>query len=373
MRDLIRINEPQIGREEIEAVTTVLKSGVLSNKTGAGSKVLEFERIFASFIGVKHAVAVSSGTAALHAALLACDVKPGDEVLIPSFTIAGTATPVLLCGARPTFCDIDPATYCVSSDAMENAIGRKTRVMFVVHTYGLPCDMDPILELARRRGITVIEDACQAHGAIYKKRKVGSLGELGCFSFSFGRNMTTGEGGMVTTNDDELANALRSIRTHGEERPYWITRLGSNYRMTEVAAAIGTAQLAKLPANLQRRRENAEFMRTQLTSSDKLELPTETEDRVHSWNMYTLSVKGANAGKRNKIVDRLRNKNIEAEIYYETPLHLLPLYRDMFGSSRGMLPETERAARKVMQFPIHPSLGNEELSYIADNFKKIAG
>ncbi len=373
MRDLIRINQPQIGKEEIDAVTAVLKSGILSNRSGAGSKVLEFERAFATFIGVKHAVAVNSGTAALHAALLACGVKPGDEVLIPSFTFAGTAAPVLLCEARPAFCDIDAATFCMSPEAVENAIGRKTKVIIVVHLYGFPCDMDPILELARQRGITVIEDACQAHGAVYKKRNVGSVGDMGCFSFFSENNMTTGEGGMVTTNDDELARALQSIRTYGEERPNWITRLGSNYHMTEIAAAIGTAQLAKLPLYLQRRKENAKFMTEQLSSSAKLETPTETEDRVHSWYLYTVTVKGANAGKRNKIVDRLRNRNIEATVYYETPVHLLPLYRDMFGSSRGMLPETERVARRVMQLPIQAALGQEELDYITDNFKKIVG
>ncbi|MFH0848083.1 MAG: DegT/DnrJ/EryC1/StrS family aminotransferase [archaeon] len=373
MRDLIRINQPQIGKEEIDAVTAVLKSGVLSNKSGAGPKVLELERAFASSVGVKHAVAVSSGTTALHAALLACDVKPGDEVLLPSFTFVGTATPVLLCEARPVFCDIDAATYCMSPDALESVIGRKTRVIVVVHLYGLPCDMDPILELARKRGITLIEDACQAQGGIYKKRKVGSIGEMGCFSFSSDKIMTTGEGGMVTTNDDELAHALRSIRTQGEERPNWINRLGSNFHMTEVAAAIGTIQLAKVPSNLQRRRENAEFLTSQLKASEKLETPMETEDRIHSWHLYTVTVKGANAGKRNKIVEKLRNKNIEASVYYETPIHLLPLYRDSIGGSKGMLPETERAARRVIQLPIQATLGQEELDYVADNLTKAVG
>ncbi|MFH0849292.1 MAG: DegT/DnrJ/EryC1/StrS family aminotransferase [archaeon] len=373
MRDLIRINEPQIGKEEIEAVTAVLKSGVLTNKGGAGQKVLEFEREYARFIGVKHAVAVNTGTAALHAALLAAGVRAEDEVLMPSFTFAGTGTPILLCGGRPAFSDIDANTYCMSTEAIENSIGRKTKVIIAVHLYGLPCDMDPILEIARQRGITVIEDASQAHGATYKKRKIGSLGDMACFSFYAGKNMTTGEGGMITTNDDELARALRMIRTHGEERPYWITRLGSNYHMTEIAAAIGVAQLAKLPSFLENRRKNAKLMSEHLATSAKLITPVETEDRAHSWHLYTLKVKGANAGKRNKIIDRVRNKNIEATIYYETPVHMLPLYRDLFGGRRGMLPETEKAARQVIQLPIHSGLSQEELDYVADTFKKTVG
>jgi dTDP-4-amino-4,6-dideoxygalactose transaminase len=233
--------------------------------------------------------------------------------------------------------------------------------------------MDPILDIARQRGITVIEDASQAHGATYKKRMVGSLGDMACFSFYAGKNMTTGEGGMITTNDDELARTLRMIRTHGEERPYWITRLGSNYHMTEIAAAIGIAQLAKLPTYLENRDRNAKLMSEHLGTSAKLITPVETEDRAHSWHLYTVKVKGANAGKRNKIIDRVRNKDVEASIYYETPVHMLPLYRDLFGGRRGMLPETEKAARQVIQLPIHSGLSQEELDYVADTFKKIVG
>lgn len=373
MRDLIRINQPEIGKEEIEAVAAVLRSGILTNKSGAGPKVLEFERNFAKYVGAKHAVAVNTGTAALHAALLAVGVRSEDEILIPSFTFAGTGTPVLLCGGRVAFSDIDPATYCVSPEAIENSIGRKTKVIIVVHLYGLPCDMDPIIELAKQRGITVIEDACQAHGAVYKNRKTGALGDLACFSFYSGKNMTTGEGGMVTTNDDQLAHALRMIRTHGEERPYWVARIGSNYHMTEVAAAIGTVQLSRLSVCLERRRRNARLMGELLKDRSKLIMPMETEDRRHSWYLYTVKIKGANAGKRNKVVDRMKSKNIEAGVYYETPLHLLPLYKELYGGRRGMLPETERAARQVIQLPIHSGLDEEELKYVASTFKKIVG
>ncbi len=373
MRELIRINEPLMGKEEIEAAVSVLKSGTLTNKSGAGPRVLEFEREFARLVGVKHAVAVNTGTAALHCALLAAGVKSADDVLIPSFTFAGTGTPVLLCGARPIFADIRSETYCISPEDIENAISRRTKVIMPVHLYGLSCDMDPIVEIARQRGITVVEDAAQAHGAEYKQRKVGSLGEMACFSFYSGSNMTTGEGGMITTNDDDLVQTLKMIRTHGEERPYWVSRIGNNYHMTEMVAAIGVAQLRRLGEFLERRRQNAKILTDQVGVSGKLALPSEPDGVKHSWCMYTVRLRGANAGKRNKIVERIRDKNIEASIYYETPLHLLPLYREASGLRKGSLPETERAARQVFSLPLHPGLTSEDMSYVADTVRRIVG
>ena len=373
MRDLIRINQPQIGKEEIDAAVAVLKSGILANKSGAGPKVLEFEREFAKYIGVKNAVAVNTGTAALHCSLLAAGVRSGDEVLIPSFTFEGTGTPVLLCGARPIFADVRADTYCMSPEDIENSISRRTKAIIPVHLYGLTCDMDPIVEFARQRGITVIEDAAQAHGAEYRQKKAGSLGDMACFSFYSGKNMTTGEGGMITTNDDDLAQALKMIRTHGEERPYWVSRIGNNYHMTELAAAMGVTQLKKLPEFLARRRENSRVMTEQLGVLGKLSLPNEPDNLRHAWYLYTVRLRGANAGKRNKTVEKLRNKNIEASVYYETPVHLLPLYREVSGSKRGMLPETERAARQVFSLPIHAGLAAEDVSYVADTVKKIVG
>ena len=229
------------------------------------------------------------------------------------------------------------------------------------------------MEIARQRGITVIEDAAQAHGGEYKQRKAGSLGDMACFSFYSGKNMTTGEGGMVTTNDDDLAQAVKMIRTHGEERPYWVSRIGNNYHMTELAAAIGVTQLRKLPEFLEKRRQNAKILTEQLGSSGKLALPTEPEGTKHAWYLYTVRLRGANAGRRNKIVEKIRDKNIEAAIYYETPLHLLPLYKEVAGVRKGSLPETERAARQVFSLPIHAGLRSEEMSYVGDTVKRIVG
>jgi len=371
LKDMIKINETCIGKEEIEAVEEVLKSGIITEKSGMGPRVLEFERGYAKFVGAKHAVAVSSGTAALHAALLAADVGPEDDVVVPSFTFSATANAVLMTGAKPIFADIDKDTYCMKCESIESLLTRKTKAILAVDMYGLPAELDPILEIAHQHDAIVVEDAAQSHGAVYKGRIIGSVADITCFSFYGAKNMTTGEGGMVTTNDDDYASAVRMIRTHGEERPYWVTRLGSNYRMTEMGAAMGIVQLQKLPSFLEKRRRNAEMMTQQLSTSGKLILPREPEGTKHSWYLYTVRLRGANAGKRNKIVERLQSKGIAAPVYYETPVHLQPLYRESVGSKKRVLPETEKAARQVFSLPIHPKVAPEDVSYIAENVKKV--
>ena len=373
MKDMIRINDPCIGKEEIEAVEEVLKSGILTDKSGMGPRVLELERNYSKYVGVKHSVAVSNGTAALHAALLAADVQPDDEVVLPSFTFVATANAVLLTGAKPIFADIDKDTYCIKAENIEGLLSRKTKAIIAVDIYGLPTDLDPILEMAHEHDSVVIEDAAQSHGAMYKGRTTGSMADMTCFSFYGAKNMTTGEGGMVTTNDDDYISALRMIRTHGEERPYWVTRLGCNYRMTEIQAAIGKVQLEKLPSFLEKRRRNAEMMTQQLSTSGRLVVPREPEGVKHSWYLYTVRLRGANAGKRNKIVERLESKGIAAAVYYETPVHMQPLYRDSVGSKKKALPETEKAARQVFSLPIHPKVSPEDVTYIAENVRKVTG
>ena len=370
MRDLIRINQPIIGKEEIDAATDVLKSGFLTEKSGMGPRVLEFEKDFARYVGAKHAVAMSTGTAALHSAVLVAGVKQGDEVIVPSFTFHATAEVVLLAGGEPVFADIDPDTYTITAETVEAAMTRNTKVIMPVHLYGLPADMDPLKKLARERGVTLIEDAAQAHGAEYKGSKIGSIGDMSCFSFYAGKNMTTGEGGIVTTSDDDYSEKLRMIRSHGEQRPYWPTAVGNNYRMTELLAAIGVAQLKKLPSFLERRRKNAQLLGEKIGVLGKVVPPKEPEGRKHAWYLYTLRLHGANAGKRNKVIEKLRSRNIEAAVYYESPLHLLPLYRDR-STARRPLPETEKACRQVFSLPVHPKLGEPELQYIFEALKRV--
>jgi perosamine synthetase len=370
VRDLIRINQPIVGKEEIDAVAEVLKSGILTEKSGRGPRVLDFEKEFAHYVGAKHAVAVNSGTAALHAALLVAGVKQGDEVVVPSFTFHATAEVVLLCGAQPVFADIDPDTYTVTSDTIESVLTRSTKAIVPVDLYGLPADLDPLRKLARDRGVTLIEDAAQAHGAEYKGSKVGSISDMTCFSFYAGKNMTTGEGGMITTNDDDYWDRLQMVRTHGEQRDYWPISLGNNYRMNELLAAIGLAQLKKLPSFLERRKKNANFLSERLGVLGKVIAPKEPEGRKHAWYVYTLRLRGANAGKRNKVIEKLRSKNIEATVYYEAPLYMLPLYRE-FSTTRRVLPETEKACRQVFSLPVHPKLDESDLEYMFETLKRV--
>jgi len=370
VRDLIRINQPMIGKEEIDAVTEVLKSGILTEKSGMGPRVLEFEKDFAKYVGAKHAVAVNTGTAALHCALLVAGVKAGDEVIVPSFTFHATAEVVLMAGAEPVFADIDPDTYTVTAETVEAAMTRNTKAIMPVHLYGLPVDLDPLKKVARERGVALIEDAAQAHGAEYKGSRIGSIGDMSCFSFYAGKNMTTGEGGMITTNDDDYSERLRMLRSHGEQRPYWPVSVGNNYRMTEVLAAVGAAQLRKLPSFLERRRKNAQFLGEKVNMLGKVAPPKEPEGRKHAWYLFTLRLRGANAGKRNKVIEKMRSRNIEAAVYYESPLHLLPLYRER-STSRRPLPETEKACRQVFSLPVHPKLEEQELDYVFDTLKRV--
>ena len=371
MREPIKINEVCFDKEEFKAVEEVLKSGILTDKNGMGPKVLEFERTFADYIGVKYAIAVSSGTAALHAALMALDLKPKDEVILPSLTFPAAAEAVVLTGATPVFVDVNESTYCIDIESLEESITKNTKVIIPVHLYGLPADMDPIMELAEDKDIVVIEDAAQAHGALYKGRKTGSIGNMGCFSFYATKNMTTGEGGMITTDNKEYAEALRAIRNHGESRANWNTRLGHNYRMSEIQAALGIVQLKKLPSFLEKRRENAKKLTEELSDVNKLILPEEPEGFTHAWNLYTVRVKGVNVTKRNKIVTKLREKGINAAVYYETPTHLLPFYKNILQDKRKGLKRTEKIVHQIFSLPIHPKISLEDIDYITKNLKKI--
>lgn len=371
MREMIQINRPIIGEDEIKLVTNVLKSGLLTEKSGRGHYVTQFEQAFAKWVGVKYAVAVSSGTAALHAALMTAGLRAGDEVVVPSFSFVATVEAVILAGGKPVFADIKPDTFCIDPESLEGRISSKTKAVIPVHLYGLATDMDPILKLAREHDLTVIEDAAQALGAEYKGKKVGSLGDLACFSFYATKNLTTGEGGMITTNTKEYAETVRAIRNHGEQEEYKTMMLGHNYRMPEVAAAIGFAQLSKLSRFLEVRRKNAEALTDGLGDMGKLKLPIEPEGHRHSWYVYTVRLRGANAGERNRLVDKLRAKRIGATVYYPVPIHLMPYYRERYSYYRGMLQKTETAARQVVSLPVHPGVTGGDIEYMVAVLKKI--
>jgi perosamine synthetase len=361
---LIPINLPQIGEEEVQAAIKVLREGPLTNSLGAGPAVTLFEKNYAQFAGVKHAVAVNTGTAALHSAMVAAGVKQGDEVILPSFTFVATAEAVVLAGGRPVFTDIDPDTYNISPAEVEKNVTKKTRAIVPVDLYGFSADAKPIREIADAHGLAVVEDAAQAHGATYERKSAGAFADAACWSLYASKNITTGEGGVVTTDSDEVAETLRLVRTHGEKAKYASLMLGYNYRMSEIQAAIGVVQLEKLAGFVARRRANAQRLTQILAKNARLKLPSETADRRHSWYLYTVRLKDGEEAERNRILEALKEKGIGAAAYYVHPVHMMPYYRESFGSCR--LPETEKAAGQVFSLPVHPGVTEEQVDYIGE-------
>jgi perosamine synthetase len=359
---LIPINLPQIGEEEVQAVVKVLRSGMLTSGLGMGPMVSRFETDYARFFDSKHAVAVNTGTAALHAALMAVGVRQGDEVILPSFTFVATAEAVVLSGAKPVFADIDPDTYNLSPEAAEKLITKKTKAILPVDLYGFSADMICFREIADQHSLALVEDAAQAHGTTCACKPAGAISDAACWSLYASKNMTTGEGGVVTTNSDEIAETLRMIRTHGEKAKYASLMLGTNYRMSEMQAAIGVAQLQKLPSFITKRRENAQRLTKLLEGCKRLVLPSETKECHHSWYLYTVCLENGTEAERNKIITELKGKGIGAEVYYINPVHTMPYYRENFKTEK--LPQTEKAAKQVFSLPIHPGVSGEQIDYI---------
>jgi dTDP-4-amino-4,6-dideoxygalactose transaminase len=365
---MIQINAPQIGKEEIDAVVKVLKSGVLTHGVGAGPMVTDFEESFAKYVKVKHAVAVNTGTSALHSALVAVGVKAGDEVILPSFTFVATAEVVVWCRAKPVFVDIDPVTYTVSPRAVEKAVTKKTKVIIPVDLYGMPADLKPIREVADKHGLKIVEDAAQAHGATYMGKPVGVFADAACWSFYGSKNMTTGEGGMLTTNDDRIAELSRYIRSHGEKQKYTSLMLGHNYHMPEIEAAIGCEQLKKLPKFVEKRRANAKRLTEGLKNAKNLQLPVEPAGFKCSWYLYTAQLKNTKADKRDKVVDKLKENGIGAFVCYVNPIHMMQYYRE-FGVYR--LPVTEKASKQVFSLPVHPGVTPKQIDFISDTVLRL--
>jgi perosamine synthetase len=361
---LIPINKPEVNEEEAQAVLEVIRKGPLTNALGAGPKVLEFEANYAKFAGAKHAVAVNTGTAALHAAVMAAGAKHGDEVIVPSFTFVATAEAVALAGAKPVFADIDPETYNLSPQAVEKAITKNTKTILPVDLYGFSADMKPLREIADKHGLALLEDAAQAHGTTYAGKPAGAFADAACWSLYASKNMMTGEGGMITTNNDAMVETLRMIRTHGEKAKYTSLILGTNYRMSELQAAIGNVQLRKLPSFIKKRCQNAQQLTSILKKSSRLVLPYESKDRRHSWYLYTARLNGGTENERNRLLDELKKKGISAEAYYVNPVHKMPFYRENFGSTE--LPETDKAAKQVFSLPIHPAVTEEQINFIGE-------
>lgn len=351
---MIPISYPLIEEEEKTAALQVLSSGQLAQ----GPKVREFEERFAEFCGTKYAVATSSGTSALHVALCAHGIGPGDEVVTTSFSFIASANCALFVGARPVFADIEPDFFTIDPDQIKKRITSKTRAIIPVHLFGQACNMDAIAELAEANGLAIIEDACQAHGARYRGRSLGSWGTA-CYSFYPTKNMTTIEGGMITTNDPEIANRSRLIREHGSPKRYQHDVLGYNLRLTDLQAAIGLAQLPKLLDWNRRRADNAGYLSERLSGVDGITVPAIREGADHVFHQYTIRVRD-----RDTMQAKLTRKGIGTGVYYPLPIHMQPLYRQL--GYRQTLEVTEAASQKVLSLPVRPGLTQAELDSVIE-------
>lgn len=354
---MIPAAKPLVGAAERAAVDAVLASGGLAQ----GPQVAAFESDFAAVVGGRECVAVNSGTSALHMAMLALGIGAGDEVIVPSFTFAATANSVALTGATPVFVDIEADSFCLDPAAVEAAIGERTRAIMPVHLYGHPAAMDRILPLAQQHGLLVVEDAAQAHAASLHGTQVGSFGDAGCFSFYPTKNMTAGEGGMVSAATAQVARTVRLLRNQGMEQRYRNEIVGFNTRMTDIHAAIGRVQLGELAGWTDARRRNAAFFDEHL---ENVVTPPVADGARHVYHQYTIRVPGHD---RDAFAAALAERGVGSGVYYPVPVHALPA----FGLDLD-LPQTARAAAEVLSLPVHPALSEDDLTTVATAVNAVA-
>ncbi|RKW71916.1 DegT/DnrJ/EryC1/StrS family aminotransferase [Galactobacter caseinivorans] len=361
MAEFIPPAKPMIGEEEIAAVTAVMRSGMVAQ----GPEVAAFEEEFSPVAGGAECIAVNSGTSALHLGLIAAGIGRGDEVIVPSFTFAATANSVVIAGGTPVFVDIDPVSFCMDPVAAEAAITPRTKAIMPVHLYGHPADVVSLKKIADRHGILLLEDAAQAHGASLAGRAVGSFGAFGAFSFYPTKNMTSGEGGIVSTGDPQLARTVRLLRNQGMEQRYANELAGFNARMTDIHAAIGRVQLTKLEGWTQQRRRNAAALDEGLQG---VVVPAVADGAVHVYHQYTVRVPGLD---RDRFMQALREEwKVGSGVYYPIPNHRLPSLKQF---APGLdLPQTEAAAAEVFSLPVHPSLSQADIERVIEAVNAVA-
>lgn len=352
----LRVQYASIQPEIEAAALSVLRSG----RYVLGEEVAALEEEFAAYCGTRHAVAVNSGTSSLHLALLAAGVGAGDEVITTPFTFVATAAAIRYVGARPVFVDIDPATFTIDPARIERAISPRTRAIVPVHLYGQMAEMDAIMLIAAKHGLAVVEDACQAHGGLYKGQRAGSLGLSGCFSFYPGKNLgACGEGGIVVTNNDEQARLVRMLRDWGQDRRYHHVLEGYNYRMDGIQGAILRVKLRHLESWTEARRSWARLY-SQLLANAPVEVPREAPGRRHVWHIF--AVKARNREQLQKLLAR---EGVETGLHYPVPVHLQPAYAAL-GYGPGDFPASEAAAHSVLSLPLYPELSGREIEIVSE-------
>jgi perosamine synthetase len=370
---MIPYGKQLVEQDDIQAVIEVLRSDWLTT----GPKVNEFEKLVAEYVEAKYAVAVSNGTAALHCAMYAVGVGSGDEVIAPPMTFAATTNAVIYQGGTPVFADVDPKTLLLDPVKVEEKISKRTKAIIAVDYTGHPCNYDALNRIADRHGIFIVADACHSLGAEYKGKKVGSLADITVFSFHPVKHITTGEGGMIVTNDRILANRIRQFRNHGidsdcrqrEQEGSWqyqMTDLGYNYRISDIQCALGITQLKKLPAFLKRRREIAGYYDKCLLEIKSIRPLSVSNDVTHAYHLYVVRIDFKSLGKqRDTLFQQLREKKIGVNVHY-IPVHLHPYYRRKFGTGRGLCPIAETAYEEIISFPIFPALDDKKMNQCID-------
>jgi len=352
---MIPISRPVLGKEEMSAVKRILESGNIT--TGRANQ--EFEKAFSGYIGTEHCICTSSGTSALQIGTEALDISKGSEVITTPFSFIASSNALLFNYLKPVFADIDQDSFNIDPEEIEERITQRTRAVMVVHLYGNPCNMKEIVELCEDHNLLLIEDCAQAVGAEYRNRKVGSFGDISCFSFYATKNMTSGEGGAILTNDEELAERARLLRNHGQNGQYNHVILGYNHRMTDIQAAIGLEQLKKLDRLNEKRIRNAEYLSEQLSDIESIEVPPVFRDTKHVFHQYTIKVLD---GKRDYVLQELNRNGVGARVYYFRPIYLQTLYQRIGLGNR--CPNAEESSEHVISLPVHPMLSKPELKTI---------
>jgi len=357
---MIPIAEPLLGEEELKNITEAVESGWVSSK---GKFISEFEEKFAKYCGCFHGIATSNGTASLHLALKALGIKKNDEVIVPTLTFIATANAVTYCGAKTVFVDPHPDYWCMDPEKIEEKITENTKAIIPVHLYGHPCDMDPIMEIVRDHDLYMVEDAAEAHGAEYKGKKVGSFGDISCFSFFANKIITTGEGGMCLTDNDEFADRMRILRDHGmnPNRKYWHDVVGFNYRMTNMQAALGVAQLGKIEQIIEIKRKNADLYDSLLKNMNGITLPPEEKWAKNVCWMYSVLIEDDYGISRDDLMKKLEREGIDSRLLFY-PIHTMPPYRNYDGD----FPIAEVLSKKGMSLPSSAKLKKEEIEMICN-------
>jgi perosamine synthetase len=362
---MIRICEPVLGDKELEYVTDCLKTGWISSR---GKYVSEFEQRFAQYCGCKYGVSTTSGTTALHLAVASLGIGPGDEVIIPAFTMIATAFAVIYTGAKPVLVDVDPETWNMDANYIEEKITKRTRAIMVVHIYGHPCDMDEIVGIAKKHGLYIVEDAAEAHSAEYKGRKTGGLGDVGCFSFYANKIITSGEGGMIVTNHKDIAAKASRLKDLAfailEERTYLHSELGFNYRMTNVQAAIGLAQFEKIDEYAEMRRHNAHYYNSQLKEISGITLPPEKEWAKSVYWLYSILIEDQFGMDRDKLANKLLQREVETRKFFIS-MHRQPVFLKMGLFKGESYPVSDELSRKGLHLPSSSGLKEAEIEYIS--------